>query len=53
MIERRGEIRAAEPDVPVHDAEALLGPGGQARIVLDGQVYLLTRTRARKLILTK
>lgn len=39
--------------MPVHRAEALVGPDGIARIVLDGQVYTLRVTRARKLILTK
>ena len=46
----RGE---ATPAVPTHLAEALTGAGGTARIVLDGQVYTLRITRARKLILTK
>jgi hemin uptake protein HemP len=39
--------------LPVHDARRLTGPGGQAQIVLDGQVYALRITRAGKLILTK
>ena len=39
--------------VPTHPAEALTGSEGLARIVLDGQVYVLRITRARKLILTK
>lgn len=39
--------------VPTHAAEALVGRLGVARIVLDGQVYTLRVTRARKLILTK
>lgn len=38
---------------PVHDATALTDGGTQARIVLNGQVYLLRITRAGKLILTK
>lgn len=52
--------RAPEPPrrepshaVPTHPAEALTGSEGTARIVLDGQVYTLRITRARKLILTK
>lgn len=46
---------AADPwsSVPAHPVETLVGPGGTARIVLDGQVYTLRITRARKLILTK
>ncbi|MCC5983257.1 MAG: hemin uptake protein HemP [Rhodobacteraceae bacterium] len=39
--------------VPVHDAQVLTDGGQQARIVLDGKVYLLRITRAGKLILTK
>lgn len=39
--------------LPVHDARQLTSPGGQAQIVLDGQVYALRITRAGKLILTK
>ena len=38
---------------PAHDARELTGPTGQARILLDGQVYTLRITRAGKLILTK
>lgn len=38
---------------PSHDARALTGPDGQARILLDGQAYTLRITRAGKLILTK
>lgn len=38
---------------PQHDAHDLTGPEGQARIVLNGQVYTLRITRAGKLILTK
>lgn len=41
------------PADPVHDARDLTGPGGVARIVLDGQSYTLRITRAGKLILTK
>lgn len=42
-----------QAQIPAHDARALTGPGGQAQIVLDGQVYALRITRAGKLILTK
>ena len=38
---------------PVHDARDLTGPGGEARLLLDGQTYTLRVTRAGKLILTK
>lgn len=39
--------------MPLHDARVLTASGQQARILLDGQVYLLRITRAGKLILTK
>jgi hemin uptake protein HemP len=39
--------------VPLHHAEALTLQGNTAQILLDGQVYTLRITRARKLILTK
>ncbi len=39
--------------LPVHDAQTLTDGGTQARILLDGKVYLLRITRAGKLILTK
>jgi len=46
------------PDSPsttaqVHDARTLTGGAQTARIVLDGQCYILRITRAGKLILTK
>lgn len=44
---------APQPDVPLHDARALVGPGQTAQIALDGMVYTLRITRAGKLILTK
>jgi hemin uptake protein HemP len=44
---------ALEADIPAYDARGLTHEGGQARIVLDGQVYSLRITRANKLILTK
>lgn len=49
---RRPVLRLEDP-TPVHDARALTGKAGQARILLDGQVYCLRITRAGKLILTK
>ena len=51
-LHQRPDI-CAERGLPVHDARTLTGPAGQARIVLDGQVYALRITRAGKLILTK
>lgn len=44
---------AVEPQIPAYDARHLTQENGQARIVLDGQVYSLRITRANKLILTK
>lgn len=41
------------PKLPTFAARHLTGDGGQARIVLDDQVYTLRITRAGKLILTK
>lgn len=38
---------------PLHDALDLTEGGTQARIVLNGQIYVLRITRAGKLILTK
>ncbi|MGY6704541.1 hemin uptake protein HemP [Roseinatronobacter sp.] len=39
--------------VPSHDAALLTNGGATAHILLDGQLYTLRITRARKLILTK
>lgn len=39
--------------MPLHEARILTAGGSRAQIVLDGQVYTLTITRAGKLILTK
>ncbi|WP_084794509.1 hemin uptake protein HemP [Pseudoponticoccus marisrubri] len=39
--------------LPVHDARALVGGEGLARIILDDAVYTLRITHAGKLILTK
>ncbi|MEM6340608.1 MAG: hemin uptake protein HemP [Pseudomonadota bacterium] len=42
------------PDaLPTYDARDLIRGGVQARILLDGKIYLLRITRAGKLILTK
>jgi hemin uptake protein HemP len=46
-------VRDLEEVIPVHRARDLTGPGGLARILLDGQAYALRITRAGKLILTK
>lgn len=54
MIETRATLEAGLQDkVAVHDACALLHGGVQAHILLDGQKYVLRKTRASKLILTK
>jgi len=46
-------VQPSRPTMPTHDAQALTGPDGLARIVLGEQVYQLRITRAGKLILTK
>lgn len=46
-------LSVIEPQIPAYDARHLTHDNGQARIVLDGQVYSLRITRANKLILTK
>ncbi|QBF30462.1 hemin uptake protein HemP [Thalassococcus sp. S3] len=43
----------AEDAIPTYDARDLVVDGVQARLVLDGQTYVLRITRAGKLILTK
>lgn len=40
-------------DVPVHDVLALTSGGSLARLVHQGEVYVLRITRLGKLILTK
>lgn len=40
-------------EVPEHDVLALTGGGSLARLVHQGEVYLLRITRLGKLILTK
>lgn len=40
-------------DVPVHDVLALTSGGSLARLVHQGEVYILRITRLGKLILTK
>ena len=44
---------AVADNFPIHDAKDLTKGKVQARIVLDGQIYILRITRANKLILTK
>lgn len=46
-------VGSAEQGIPAYNARQLTHEEGQARIVLDGQVYSLRITRANKLILTK
>jgi len=54
MIETGITLRAHLGDeVAVHDASALLRGGIQAQIVLEEKTYILRKTRAGKLILTK
>jgi len=51
---RQSDASATRPeDVPTYDAHDLIPNGSQARVLLDGQCYLLRITRAGKLILTK
>lgn len=54
MTDPRGPSLQKAPRLPpVHVAQDLTRGGGQAHIVLNGQVYTLRITRAGKLILTK
>ena len=46
-------VTLPHPIAPTYDARDLTGPGGEARLLLDGQTYSLRITRAGKLILTK
>ncbi|NQY60469.1 hemin uptake protein HemP [Cognatishimia sp.] len=39
--------------IPYYNAKAILGRGGEARIMLDDKIYTLRITHAGKLILTK
>ena len=40
-------------ELPAYDVHEIVQGGDQARLILDGQTYLLRITRAGKLILTK
>lgn len=51
--EQISHIDAVDREIPAYDARRLTLENGQARIILDGQVYSLRITRANKLILTK
>ena len=53
MNAQTDSLTFADNAFPVHDATKLTAGCGQARIVLNGQVYTLRITRAGKLILTK
>lgn len=44
---------ASHDDCPLYDVRALITEGGLAKLMLDGQTYVLRITRAGKLILTK
>tara|TARA_Y100001934_G_C11808535_1_gene520534 strand:+ start:317 stop:487 length:171 start_codon:yes stop_codon:yes gene_type:complete len=48
-INKHGEADALK----THNASELLGEASVAKIELDGQTYLLRKTRYNKLILTK
>lgn len=57
---KRGGAPPADPSrseatgaLPRWSAEEICGPGGEALIVLDGDVYRLRITARRRLILTK
>lgn len=52
-ISETSALSVIDPQIPAYDARHLTQENGQARIVLDGQVYSLRITRANKLILTK
>lgn len=47
------KIDVKHEELTTYDARDLIENGVQARIVLDGSVYLLRITKAGKLILTK
>lgn len=51
--EKISQIDAFDREIPAYDARHLTLNNGQARIILDGQIYSLRITRANKLILTK
>lgn len=42
-----------QTEIPVHDVLALTGGGSIARLIHQGEVYVLRITRLGKLILTK
>lgn len=44
---------APSPERPSHDVRELTQGGVEARLLLDGMVYILRITRQGKLILTK
>lgn len=49
-----GDLKPASQDAcPLLDVRALITDGSLAKLVLDGQTYVLRITRAGKLILTK
>lgn len=54
MTDRPDPEKCDTPDgVPVHDVLCLTSGGSLARLVHQGEVYLLRITRMGKLILTK
>jgi len=46
-------IQSQVESLPAYDVHDIVQGGDQARLILDGQTYLLRITRAGKLILTK
>ena len=47
------DCEATDSEPKTHNAIGLLGTASVAKIELDGQIYILRKTRQNKLILTK
>jgi hemin uptake protein HemP len=47
------DCEATDSEPKTHNAIDLLGTASVAKIELDGQIYILRKTRQNKLILTK
>lgn len=45
--------QTSQENCPLYDVRTLITQGALAKLVLDGQTYVLRITRAGKLILTK
>ncbi|WP_187430788.1 hypothetical protein ROLI_020090 [Roseobacter fucihabitans] len=50
---RTTTVQPKSEELPAYDVRHIVQGGDQARLILDGQTYLLRITRAGKLILTK